>query len=163
MILFYAKKTFFRKFVEALKKALGIKDKERVCTILVTDSQTGAKTSERIEVNTFMTKIEKLAHIYTGIGSKGAEYNKINSAKEDDALIFLNRQIQENQKLFTTINALDEHFKAHVEVMQRPKVKGLKIDLSSYRNAIIAVNKKRGEYVSAVEEIEQMKKLGISN
>ena len=162
-LLFYAKKTLFRKFVEALKKALGIKEKERVCTILVTDSQTGAKTSERIEVNTFMTKIEKLAHIYTGIGSKGAEYNKINSAKEDDALIFLNRQIQENQKLFTTINALDEHFKANVEVLQRPKVKGLKIDLSSYRNAIINANKKRGEYASAKEEIEQMKKLGIMN
>ena len=45
--------------------------------------------------------------------------------------------------------------------MQRPKVKGLKIDLSSYRNAIISANKKRGEYVSAKEEIEQMQKLGI--
>ena len=162
-LLFYAKKTLFRKFVEALKKALGIKEKERVCTILVTDPQTGAKTSERIEVNTFMTKIEKLAHIYSGIGSRGVEYNKINSAKEDDALIYLNRQIQENQKLFTTINALDEHFKANVEVLQRPKVKGLKIDLSSYRNAIINANKKRGEYASAKEEIEQMRKLGIMN
>lgn len=162
-LLFYTKKTLFKKFVEALKKALGIKEKERICTIMVTDSQTGAKTSERIEVNIFMTKIEKLAHIYTGIGSKGAEYSKINAAKEDDALIFLNRQIQENQKLFTTINALDEHFKANVEILQRPKVKGLKIDLSSYRNAIINANKKRGEYASAKEELEQMKKLGIMN
>ena len=43
------------------------------------------------------------------------------------------------------------------------EVKGLKIDLSSYRNAIINANKKRGEYASAKEEIEQMKKLGINN
>ena len=91
------------------------------------------------------------------------EYNKINSANEDDILIFLNRQIQENQKFFTTINALDDHFKSHVEVLQRPKVKGLKIDLSSYRNAIINSNKKRGEYAAAKEEIEQMRKLGIIN
>ena len=108
-----------------------------------------------------MSQISKLAHIYSGIAAKGNEYNKINAAKEDDALIFLNKQVQENQKLFTIINALDDHFKSHVEVTQRPKVKGLKIDLSSYRNAIIAVNKKRGEYASAKEEIEQMKKLGI--
>ena len=70
---------------------------------------------------------------------------------------------KENQRLFTIINALDDHFKSNVEVTQRPKVKGLKIDLSSYRNAIISINKKRGEYVSAKEEIEQMRKLGIMN
>ena len=162
-LLFYVKKTLFRKFMEALRQALGIKEKERTCTILVTDQQSGVKSQQHIEVNAFLAQISKLAHIYAGIASKGNEYNKINSAKEDDALIFLNRQIQENQKLFTTINALDEHFKSHVEVTQRPKVKGLKIDLSSYRNAIIAVNKKRGEYVSEVEEQEQMRKLGIKN
>ena len=162
-LLFYVKKTFFTKFMEALRKALGIKEKERSCTIVVTDQQSGSKSQLHIEVNQFLAQLTKLAHVYAGIAAKGNEYNKINSAKPDDALIFLNRQIQENQKLFTTINALDEHFKSNVEVTQRPKVKGLKIDLSSYRNAIIAVNKKRGDYVSAVEEIEQMKKLGIKN
>ena len=162
-LLFYVKKSLFSKFMEALRKALGIKEKERTCTIVVTDQQSGAKSQQTISVNTFLAQVSKLAHVYAGIASKGNEYNKINSAKPDDALIFLNRQVQENQKLFTTINALDDHFKSHVEVMQRPKVKGLKIDLSSYRNAIIAVNKKRGEYVSAIEEIEQMKKLGINN
>ena len=160
-LLFYEKQTLFTKFVIALKKALGIKEKERECTITVVDQQSGSKSTQHIQVNAFLAQISKLAHIYSGIAAKGNEYNKINSAKEDDALIFLNRQIQENQKLFTTINALDEHFKSHVEVMQRPKVKGLKIDLSSYRNAIISANKKRGEYVSAKEEIEQMQKLGI--
>ena len=160
-LLFYVKKSLFNKFVEALKKALGIKEKERECTIVVTDQQSGSKSQQHIKVNELLAQISKLAHIYAGIASKGNEYNKINSANEDDALIFLNRQIQENQKLFTIINALDDHFKSHVEVLQRPKVKGLKIDLSSYRNAIIAANKKRGEYASAKEEIEQMRKLGI--
>jgi hypothetical protein len=160
-LLFYTKTTFFTKFMEALKKALGIKEKSRECTIVVVDQQSGSKSNQTIEVNTFLAQISKLSHVYAGIASKGNEYNKINSAKEEDALIFLNRQIQENQKLFTTINALDDHFKSHVEVTQRPKVKGLKIDLSSYRNAIISANKKRGEYVSAKEEIEQMQKLGI--
>jgi len=162
-LLFYVKKTFFKKFVEALRKALGLKEKERICTIMVVDQQSGSKSQQTVDVNALLAQLSKMAHIYAGIAAKGNEYNKINAAKADDALIFLNRQIQENQKIFITINALDDHFKSHVEISQRPKVKGLKIDLSSYRNAIIAVNKKRGEYVSAVEEIEQMKKLGISN
>ena len=161
-LLFYVKRTFFVKFMEALKKALGLKEKERNCSVVVTDSQSGAKTTQQVQVNALLAQINRLAHIYSGIASKGNEYNKLNSAKEDDALIFLNKQVQENQKLFTLINALDEHFKSHVEILQRPKVKGLKIDLSSYRNAIIAINKKRGEYASAKEEIEQMKKLGIT-
>ena len=160
-LLFMVKKSLFTKFMEALRKALGLKEKERSCTIVVTDPQSGAKTQMNVNVNSFMAQLSKLAHIYAGIASKGNEYSKLNSAKPEDTLIFLNRHIQENQKMFTTINALDEHFKSHVEVLQRPKVKGLKIDLSSYRNAIIAVNKKRGEYVAAVEEITQMKKLGI--
>lgn len=160
-LLFATKKTLFAKFVEALKKALGIKEKERECTIAIVDQQSGSKSNQTIQVNSLLAQISKLTHIYSGIAAKGNEYNKVNAAKEDDALIFLNRQIQENQKLFTIINALDDHFKSHVEILQRPKVKGLKIDLSSYRNAIIAANKKRGEYVSAKEEIEQMQKLGI--
>ncbi len=162
-LLFFVKKTFFTKFIEALKKALGIKEKERTCVIAVADPQTGSKSEQKLEVTSFMTRIFKLANLYSGIASKGPEYTKINSSKEDDVLIFLNRQIQENQKLFTLINALDDHFKSHVEILQRPKVKGLKIDLSSYRNAIINANKKRGEYASAREEIDQMKKLGITN
>ncbi len=162
-LLFFVRKTLFSKFMDALKKALGIKDKERSCTIIVTDQQSGAKTSQTIQVNSLLAQLNKLAHIYSGIAAKGNEYNKVNAAKEDDVLIFLNKQIQENQRLFTIINALDEHFKSHVDITQRSKVKGLKIDLSSYRNAIIAVNKKRGEYVSAKEEIEQMRKLGVVN
>ena len=160
-LLFAEKQTFFAKFMVALKKALGIKEKERECTVVITDQQSGSKSNQTIQVNALLAQISKLSHIYSGIAAKGNEYNKINAAKEDDALIFLNRQIQENQKLFTIINALDDHFKSHVEVLERPKVKGLKIDLSSYRNAIIAANKKRGEYASAKEEIEQMQKLGI--
>ena len=162
-LLFYVKRTFFVKFMEALKKALGLKEKERICTIIVTDQQSGAKASQTIQVNSLLAQLSRLAHIYAGIAAKGNEYNKLNSAKEDDVLIFLNKQVQENQRLFTIINALDDHFKSNVEVTQRPKVKGLKIDLSSYRNAIISINKKRGEYVSAKEEIEQMRKLGVVN
>jgi hypothetical protein len=97
------------------------------------------------------------------ISSKGSEYKKIESASEDTALIFLNKQVSECQQFYSLINALDEHFKKYVDIMYRNKIKGLKIDLTSLRNAIINVNKKRGDYVSNKEEIEQMKKLGIKD
>lgn len=160
-LLFTTKKTFFTKIIEVFKKAFGIKEKERVCEVPVVDQRTGTKTRERIEVNEFLIQLRKIVRVYSGIAAKSAEYDKVMAASDDDVLIFLNKQISENQRLFTVINALDDYFKTNVDVSLRTKVKGMKIDLASYRNAIITVNKKRGEYVSTKEEVEQMKKLGI--
>lgn len=162
-LLFFVKKTFFRKLMQSLRKKLKIAEKERVCTIPVIDQKTGNKVMQKIKANELLEEIDNKKRIYSGIAAKGPEYNKIEGASETAILTFLNKQISENQALFTTINALDDYFKANVEILLRPKVKGLKVDLSSYRNAIINVNKKRGEYVSIKEEIEQMRNLGIAN
>lgn len=162
-LLFYVKKTFFRKLMGALKKALNIPDKERSCTVPVIDQKTGNKTMEKIKVNDLLEELDSKKRVYAGLAAKGAEYEKVASANETMILTFINKQISENQTLFTNINALDDYFKSNVEILLRPKVKGMKIDLSSYRNAIINVNKKRGEYVSLREESDQMRKLGIVN
>ena len=147
----------------ALKKALNVPEKERTCTIPVTDQKTGNKSIEKIRVNEILEEIDSKKRVYAGIAVHGPEYDKIASASETAIINFINKQITENQTLFTNINALDDYFKSNVEILLRPKVKGMKIDLSSYRNAIINVNKKRGEYVSLREESEQMRKLGISS
>ena len=161
-LLFYVKKTFFRKIMQALRKAMGLSEKERTCTIPVVDQKSGNQVMQKIKVNEMLADIDNKKRIYSGIAAKGIEYAKIEGASETAILTFVNKQITENQALFTTINALDDYFKANVEILLRPKVKGLKIDLSSYRNAIINVNKKRGEYVSIKEEVSQMRKLGIN-
>ena len=162
-LLFYVKKTFFRKIMASFKKALNVPDKERSCTIPVVDQKTGNKTMVKIKVNELLDELDSKKRVYSGLAAKGTEYEKVAGASETAVLTFINKQISENQALFTNINALDDYFKSNVEVLLRPKVKGLKIDLSSYRNAIVNVNKKRGEYVSLREESDQMRKLGILN
>lgn len=161
-LLFVEKKGFFAKLKAAFRKAFGLKEKERICSVPVADPKTGAKTLRKINVNEFMLDLGKKRKIYASFVPGSAELQKIESASEDSVLSFLNHQISENQTIFSSVNALDDYFKANVDVLLKPKLKGLKIDLSSYRNIIIAVNKRRGEYVSLKEEIEQMKKLGIS-
>ena len=137
--------------------------KEKNCLISVKNPKSGLVEQKKINVNSMLTDLEKKSHLYNLISSKGPEYKKIESASEDTALIFLNKQISECQQFFSLITALDEHFKKYVDIMNRNKIKGLKIDLTSLRNAIINVNKKRGDYISNKEEIEQMKKLGIQD
>ena len=162
-LLFAKHEGFFAKLVEAFKKAFHMKEKERICTIKIKDPKSGAEKEQKINVRDFMTDLGKKARIYNGIGTKGPEYSKIESTNEDTILSFVNKQISEIQSVFTTINALDVHFKTNVEILLRPKVKGLQIELSALRNSIINANKKRGDYISFKEENEQMRKLGIKD
>ena len=110
-----------------------------------------------------MIELTKKERIYNGIGNKGPEFAKVQASTEDSILTFVNKQISEVQSDFTIINALDNMFKTETEVSNRVKIKGMQIELSALRNSIINANKKRGEYASVRDEIEQMKRLGIKD
>ena len=61
------------------------------------------------------------------------------------------------------LTAADDYFKTTVNAASRSKIKGLKIDLVTVNNVLVKANKKRAEYVAYIEEINQMKKLGIKD
>ncbi|MCR4579604.1 MAG: hypothetical protein K5681_04575 [Treponema sp.] len=161
-VLFEKKKTFFNILFSALKKAFHIAEKEKIIILPIKDAKTGGEKSQKLNVTDFMTDLSRKERIYSAIGSKGAEYQKIESSSEDAILSFVNKQISEAQSAFTIINALDAYFKDSVDTIQKAKIKGMQIELSALRNTIISVNKKRGDYISYKEEAEQMKKLGIN-
>ncbi|MCR5188012.1 MAG: hypothetical protein K6C97_03680 [Treponema sp.] len=161
-VLFTKKQNFFSKLGDLLKKAFHLKEKEKIINLPIKDSKTGFEKIQKLHVNDFMATLFRKEHVYNGIGAKGPEYSKIESANEDAILVFVNKQISETQSDFTIINALDAYFKNNVEEGSKTKVKGMQIELSALRNSIINANKKRGEYASFKEESEQMKKLGIS-
>ena len=162
-VFFSAKKTFGAKLAAFFRKLFGLSEPARVCMVTVINPKTETKTQRKVVADEILGEIFRKSKTYSGIFSKSVEYQKLNAASDDAVLVFLNKHIQENQTLFTTLYALDEYLKLNIEPERRSKIKGLKIDLDSYKNSIINVNKKRGEYVSYIEEIEQMKKLGISN
>ena len=121
------------------------------------------KTLETLELPFYLTGGTALSRGY------------YNHRYSDDLDLFVNNDKHFLQNTENAINKLKKsEFYVETEAMSNSHVrikinsgidglnkKGLKIDLSSYRNAIIAANKKRGEYASAKEEIEQMQKLGI--
>ena len=163
ILLYQKKSTFFNRLIAALKKALNLKEKERICMLPVKDAKSGIERTQKIVVNDFLADLQRKERIYNGIALKGAEYNKINASNEDAVLGFLNKQISEMQSIFVIINALDGYFKKEISTDLKVKVKGMQIELSALRNSIINANKKRSEYASFKEESEQMRKLGISN
>ncbi|MBQ7753148.1 MAG: hypothetical protein IJR80_05785 [Treponema sp.] len=162
-LLFAKKKGFFSMLAAAIKKAFKLKEKELTVDVSIKDAKSEMGRTETIKVNDFMTGLAQKERIYNGIANRGPEFNKIISANEESILGFVTKQLSEAKSLFSIINALDIHFKKEVDVINRPKVKGLQIELSALRNSIVAINKKRGDYLSVKEEQDQMKKLGIAN
>ena len=162
-ILFTRKATLWNKFVAILRKALNLKEPERICQLPVKDAKTGVERIQKINVTDFVTDLSKKERVYTGIASKGNEYQRIESANEDAVLSFVNKQISELQSEFVIINSFDAYFKNEVATENKAKVKGMQIELSALRNSIINANKKRSDYASFKEESEQMRKLGITD
>ena len=162
-LLYQKKDNFFNKLLAALRKAFHIAEKERICNLPIKDSKTGMERTQKINVNEFLTDLSRKERVYSGIGMKGIEYQKINASNEDAILSFANKQISEIQSIFVIINALDAYFKNEVDTEFKVKVKGMQIELSALRNSIINANKKRGEYASFKEEHAQMQKLGLTD
>ena len=155
--------SFLSSIVSALKKAFNVTPKDSEYTISITDPVSKTKTTQKIKRNEFLFDLKKKQRIYTDIATKSGEYSKILAASDQAILGYVGKQINENQKIFTIMLSLDEYFKKAVPSANKAQIKGLRIDLESLKNAIISVNKKKGEYQSLVEEVEQMKKLGIVN
>jgi hypothetical protein len=66
------------------------------------------------------------------------------------------------QSYHKTLGALDEYFKAEVGKQDREKIRGIKPELGTIKNAIIRANAKRHEYSAQNEEEDQLKRLGVS-
>ena len=161
-VLFAKKKTLLSKLVDALKQVFHIKEKEKIVMISVKDAKTGFEKTQKLNVADFLLDLSRKERVYNGIGTKGPEYSKIESSNEDAILMFVNKQISEIQSVFTTINALDSFFKNNTDTLARAKMKGMQIELTALRNSIVNTNKKRGDYANLKMEVEQMKKLGIT-
>ena len=162
-VLFTRKATFWNKLMALIIKAFNLKEKERICELPIKDAKTGVERIQKLNVSEFVIDLSKKERIYNGIGVKGVEYQRIESASEDAILTFVNKQISEIQSAFVIINALDAYFKNKVAAEYKARVKGMQIELSALRNSIINANKKRGEYASFKEEQAQMQKLGLTD
>jgi uncharacterized protein YeeX (DUF496 family) len=73
----------------------------------------------------------------------------------------LERAVRDIQHVHKLLGGLDEYFKAESSRENREKVKGIKPELATIKNAYIKANQKRHEYSAQLEEAEQLKRLGV--
>ena len=151
------------KFFKSLRRAFGLADKPIIYPLVITDQRTGAQRSEKLDYNVFMADLSLKQRRYGAVSNKKTQgYAKLNSLPEDKILSFLSAQITECQRTIVQLGALNDYFKAAASPLNKSRMKGFKIDIDALKNTIVKINQLRAEYVSYMEEQEQMRKLGIN-
>lgn len=156
--------SFWAQFIAALKKALGIADKPIEYELIIVEQATNTKRKQKVDFSSFRAELQKKVNFYNSFSLKNSGgYKKFQEADSAKVLDFLNRQITDIQKASVLLKAFDDFFKNNAPADKRSKIKGLSMELMAIKNNIVNTNQKRAEYISYVEEQEQMKKLGIAN
>lgn len=155
--------SFMDKLKEVFRKAFNIQPNPTIYSIVIVEQTTETRRNEKLNYQTFMTEMDARLRRYMSISGKGNPgYEKLASMDEEKILDFINKQFIECNKMMQVLTALDNFFKAAASPQNRPKIKGLKMEITSIKNVIVKVNQHRAEYTAYIEEAEQMKKLGIN-
>lgn len=161
-VLQSASTSFWAQFVAALKKAFGIKEKPVEYEVTIVEQATNTRRKQRVNFTPFNADIQKKASFYNSFSMKNSmAYKKFLAADEQKLLEFLNKQISDLQKISIILKALDDYFKNNAPAEKRSKIKGLSMELMALKNNMVNTNQRRAEYISYIEEQEQMKKLGL--
>jgi hypothetical protein len=155
------KKSFFETIKELLRQIANAEPEEVIYAVEFMDTTKGVPSKERINFHQFMDEIEKKNKILASF-VRGPAYNKLANMTEEQIIGYLERNVNDVKNYHKTLSALDDFFKANVQMEDRGKIKGIKPELSALKNSYIKANQLRYEYSAQKEAEEQMKRLGAA-
>ena len=154
----------FQKFIRKLRSSMGLKEKPVSYKVTLTDTLSNAKRSEMVHFSEFIETLEKKARNYNILSQQdSAAHKKFEARVENEILDFVTKQLYDWQKNMQIINGLDEFFKSQTPSKDKSKIKGIKVEVMVIKNALVKANQKKSDYVSIIEEKQQMEKLGITD
>ena len=154
------KQSFFEKLREIFRQMLNKPPEPVIYEIEYIDPVKGAAVKEKVNYNVFRTDLEKRMRSFSSFSIRNT--SKLDSFDEKQLLNILERSVRDAQNLHKILTGLDDFFKSEAAIESKEKVKGIKPELGSIKNAIIKANQKRHEYSSKVEEEEQLRRLGVN-
>jgi hypothetical protein len=161
-ILENKRKGLWEKIRKLIDQMLNKEPESAVYDIEYVDAARGVTVKDKVVFNTFRNNLDKRAKTLFNVSTKGLAVSKLEGMDEAKLLDILERYIRDVQNQHKILSALDDYFKAAVDENDRGKIKGIKPELSTIKNAIVKANQKRYEYNAQKEEAEQFKRLGIN-
>jgi len=158
-------KSFITKIRRLLREMLGKSAEDIIHEVDYMDPVSSERKNEAIHFRNFTNEVSKKAQTLIAMASRGsAAYKRLEGASEDQIYKFLEKGIEDLQSYHRKLTALDEFFRATITDPEvKNKVRSIKTELGSIKNAIIKANQKRYEYIAIKDEQEQMKRLGIKD
>lgn len=157
------KLSFMERLRRLIDRLTNKQDTGREYRVEYVDITTSATKSETIRFDHLAEGAAKRARLLNAVLARaGTTYQKMARMEDAKLLQFLERSIREVQSLHRRMEALDTYFKAEVPREERQRLRGISVELSAIRNAIVAANRHRHEYAAKAEEEEQLRRLGVA-
>jgi hypothetical protein len=154
---------FWDKLRQLMQQIMNKEPEPVIYEVEYLDPIKGIPVREEVNFNTFRSDMDRKTRILLTLGSRGAAVARLEAMDEPQLLGLLEKNIREVQSLHKILSALDEFFKAKTGKESRERVKGIKPELATIKNAIVKANQKRHEYSAQKEEEEQLRRLGINS
>ncbi|MDR0598712.1 MAG: hypothetical protein LBG84_01340 [Treponema sp.] len=155
------KRGLLEKLTLVFKQMINKEPEPAIYEIEYADNGKGTPAKEKLNFDTFRTEVDKKLRAFASLSGRGSAV-KLEAMEEKQLAALLEKTIREAQALHKVLTGLDDYFKAEAPRESRDKIRGIKPELGTMKNAIIRANQKRHEYNAQVEEGEQLKKLGIN-
>jgi hypothetical protein len=162
-ILENSRKTFFQQVKKLFQQMMNKVPDAQIFDIEYVDPNRQIRVEEKLNFTAFHAELEKKAKALFNISTKGISASKLEKMEESQLLGVLEKNLRDIQTIHKLLGAVDEYFKASVDKENRSKIRGIKPELSTMKNALIKANQKRYDYNAQKEEEEQFKKLGITS
>ncbi|MCK5199375.1 MAG: hypothetical protein KAR21_13540 [Spirochaetales bacterium] len=134
----------------------------KIIEIDIFDERLSFSKTARLNLNEYMEDAKKKMRTISALSNKVSTINrKLEAASEDAVLNFISKSIEDLYIIINKMDPVNTYFRSEVSREQRNSVKGVKIEVTTMKNTLVKTNQKRHEYISRMEEIEQMKKLGV--
>ncbi|MCL2380366.1 MAG: hypothetical protein FWC64_02090 [Treponema sp.] len=163
IILQNRKQSFFEKLKRIFRQMFNKEREQVIYEVEYVDPVKGIPVREKVDFYSFRGELERKIRTLGPLTVRGPAASKLESIQEEQLTGFLERNIREVQSLHKTLGALDEFFKAAVDRADREKIRGIKPELGTIKNAIVRANSKRYEYSAQKEEEEQLRRLGVGS
>lgn len=158
------------------EKALSFGDKFKLWIMSLSQKDTGKKiiaieifderfsSTKTIQLNfpDFLMNGRNKMRVMASLSNKvSTTYRKLETASEETILNFINKSLEDITILSMKLDPVNTYLKSEAGREQRNALKGVRIEYTSIKNILVKTNQKRHDYISRMEEIEQMKKLGV--
>ncbi|MDR0524353.1 MAG: hypothetical protein LBG90_00590 [Spirochaetaceae bacterium] len=152
---------FWSKVKRVMGQMLHQEPEPTIYEIEFADGSSGTAVKERVNFTTLREDMEKKAKNLASAGNRSAA--NLEALPDDQLTRFLETAIKDVRSLHRVLGALDDYFKATVDKEDRNRVKGIKPELATIKNAFIKASEKFTEYTSLKAEEDQFKRMGIDS